>query len=150
MQVRVYRRHLPHWRAEGATYFVTWRLHRSQPHLEPAERDLVVSVLRHFEDERYSLEAYVIMNDHVHVVVTPRPGIELEEVLHSWKSFSAKRLQREHRRSGAVWQNEYHDRIVRDDAELTRKIRYVQRNPVRRWPECHHYPWVWWRVRRRQ
>jgi REP element-mobilizing transposase RayT len=145
MVLRIYRRHMPHWRLEGATYWVTWCLHRNQPTLLPAERDLVVSVLRHFEGQRFALDAFVVMDDHVHLVVTPMPRIELEQIVHSWKSVSAWRLQREHGRRGAVWHNEYHDRIVRNDGELAQKIRYLQRNPAGRWPGIDGYPWVWWR-----
>jgi REP element-mobilizing transposase RayT len=146
MELRVYRRHLPHWRVEGATYFVTWRLYRFQPPLEPEERDLVALVLRHFEGRRYTFHAYVVMYDHVHLVVTPMPGVDLEKILHSLKSYSARRLQREHGRSGAVWQNESHDRIIRNEGELDRTINYVRGNPRRRWPEIEGYRWVWCRA----
>ena len=36
---QLYRRKLPHWRTEGATYFVTWRLASEQSRLAPPERD---------------------------------------------------------------------------------------------------------------
>ena len=68
--LRVYRRKLPHWRLEGATYLVTWRLDRERPDLNFAERDLIALTLERFDDERYGLLSYVVMNDHIHVVVT--------------------------------------------------------------------------------
>lgn len=141
--LRVYRRNLPHWRLDGASYFVTWCLHRRQADLIPAERDLVVEVLRHFEGLRFVLHGFVVMNDHVHVVVTPSRGRPLEQVVHSWKSVSAWRLQREHGRRGAIWQNEYYDRLLRNAGERTQKIRYVLQNPIRRWPGITTYRWVW-------
>ena len=67
----VYRRNLPHWRLKGALYFVTWRVHRSQSILQPGEGDIVVSALWYFEGSRYELHAYVVMDDHVHVIVWP-------------------------------------------------------------------------------
>ena len=139
----VYQRKLPHWRADAATYFVTWRIDRARPDLDPAERDLVSLALRHFDGERYELLAYVVMNDHVHVVVTPRPGRNLEQIVHSWKSYSAHRLRAG--RSGRVWQPEYYDRIIRNEAELSQKIEYTLGNPFTRWPDLTEYPWVWTR-----
>ncbi|WP_194722828.1 hypothetical protein [Noviherbaspirillum malthae] len=62
--------------------------------------------------------------------------------MHSWKSFTANRLQREHGRVGAVWQQESFDRIVRDEAEWLEKIQYIMNNPLKRWPELKTYQWV--------
>jgi len=111
----IYRRKLPHWRLAEATYFVTWRLARNQPLLGGDEKTLVVEVLRHFEDERYTLPAHVVMDDHVHVLVFPLEGYALHRIVHSWKSFSAKQLAKASGRTAPVWQREYLDRIVRSD-----------------------------------
>src|SRR5438477_12201956 len=117
----IYRRRLPHWRLAGSTYFVTWRLASTQSELSPKERDLVVAALRHFEGERYELLAYVVMHDHIHLLATPLETYRLQEIVHSWKSFTANSLQRTSGRRGAVWQDEYYDRIVRDEEELLEK-----------------------------
>lgn len=140
-----YRRNLPHWRLTGATYFLTWRLHQAQTDLTPGERDRVVSALRHFDGERYTLLAYVVMNDHVHVLVRPHGGHRLEQTTHSWKSFTANRMQKESGRVGAVWQDESFDRIVRDEDEFWEKARYILDNPVKRWPGTGDYLWAWLR-----
>ena len=143
MSARSYRRRLPHWRREGATYFVTWRLHRSQRDLSPEERTIVLDVLRHFDGARYRLHALVVMNDHVHVVVTPLAGRELGKIFHTWKSFSAHRMQRETGRRGPLWQIDSYDRIVRCASDLVEKIRYIRNNPSRRWPGRSQYSWLW-------
>ncbi len=140
-----YRRNLPHWRLEGATYFVTWRLHKNQRALQPDERDAVLSALRHFDGQRYDLHAWVVMDDHVHVIVKPHPGCELSQLTHSWKSFTANQLQRSFRRQGAVWQDESWDRIIRDEDEFWEKVEYLLNNPKKHWPEIQDYRWVGWR-----
>jgi REP element-mobilizing transposase RayT len=89
MPERYYRRRLPHWRADEAIYFITWRLSKGQPELAPAERELVMSALRHFEGKRYHLDAFVVMNDHVHVLIAAMEPYRLEDIVHSWKSFTA-------------------------------------------------------------
>jgi REP element-mobilizing transposase RayT len=75
-------------------------------------------VIRHFHGERYRLYAYVVMNDHVHVIFTPGPGQEQGSIVRGWKSFTANRLQRVHGRTGSVWLKDYYDRIVRDEEDL--------------------------------
>ena len=42
----------------------------------------------------------------------------------------------------AVWQDESFDRIVRDQAELNEKGRYILGNPFKRWPELNTYEWI--------
>ncbi len=115
----VYRRRLPHWRAAEAMYFVTWRLAQTQPELSAGERDLVMAALRNFDSQRYDLFGYVVMNDHVHVVVRPATGYHLTKIVESWKSYTANRLQRACGRTGRVWQREYFDRVIRDAQELS-------------------------------
>lgn len=138
----VYRRRLPHWRLSGSTYFVTWRLHGSQSELAPDERSVAVSAIQYFDRQRYEVFAYVVMDDHVHVLVRPHGAHRLQDIVHTWKSYTARRLQREYGRQGAVWQDEYLDRIVRDDAELVQKGEYILNNPFNRWPDIVEYRWV--------
>jgi REP element-mobilizing transposase RayT len=118
-----YRRHLPHWRQDQATYFVTWRLAHGQQELDSIERDLIAATIMSFRARRYELAAYVVMDDHVHALVAPLPGYDLASILHSWKSFTAREMQRKHKRYGRVWQDEYFDRIVRDDKGFAQKLK---------------------------
>jgi len=140
---RFYRRRLPHWRIAGCIYFVTWRLTAHQQELSPEERGIVAAEFQSREGQRYDLHAYVVMNDHIHVLVEPLGALTLERIVHSWKSFTAHQLQRTCRRHGQLWQDEYFDRWVRDEKEYTQKLRYIIGNPWNRWPELREYPWVW-------
>ena len=141
-EFRTYRRKLPHWRMLGAVYFVTWRLAKDQPPLHPEDRTLVVDAIRYFDGKRYEVLAYVVMDDHVHVLVQPLGQNELEQILHSWKSFTANGLRRLRERAAPVWQEEYFDRIVRNDSDLMEKAQYIMGNPLKRWPECTDYAWM--------
>jgi len=143
MSLEIFRRHLPHWKMEGATYFVTWSLAPGQSKLSPEERDVVHSAIMHFDNVRYVVSAFVIMDDHCHVLFAPRQGFDFVSILHTWKSFTANQLQRKFGRIGAIWMQEYFDRIVRDDDEFRQKAEYIVTNPQRRWPEEEEYKWVW-------
>lgn len=140
---RSYRRCLPHWRMESACYFVTWRLRQEQPELQPAERGLVFGALRFYHGTKYVLHAAVVMNDHVHALVTPLGAHRLEQIVRAWKSFTSRKMARGLRSPGGTWLPEYFDRIVRDEAELAEKMSYIQNNPRKRWPEIEEYLWVW-------
>jgi carbamoylphosphate synthase large subunit/REP element-mobilizing transposase RayT len=90
---------------------------------------VVAEALQHFDRERYILDTWVIMPNHVHVLVQIQKGFALSDILHSWKSFTAKEINRIKGAKGALWQDENYDRIVRDFDELRRYRDYIGRNP---------------------
>lgn len=91
--------------------------------------EIVAHALKHFDDKRYLLDHWVIMPSHVHLMVMPLEGHELSEILYSWKSFTAHQLNKNFGRTGAVWQDESFNRIVRDEAELVHYRYYILANP---------------------
>jgi carbamoylphosphate synthase large subunit/REP element-mobilizing transposase RayT len=92
--------------------------------------DLVVSSLKHFDAQRYLLDAFVVMPNHVHVLFKPLTGNSVSSIMHSWKSFSANAINRKLDRKGPVWMAENFDTIVRDSAHLQACRQYIGRNPV--------------------
>jgi REP element-mobilizing transposase RayT len=86
-------------------------------------RDVAVGGLR-------TLDAYVIMPNHVHLLCTPAVSIaELVRRIKGPTSLLANRLLRQ---SGQkFWQEEYFDRIARNDSEFNRIRRYIEYNPVK-------------------
>ena len=52
-------------------------------------------------------------------------------------------MQRDHARRGRVWQDEYFDRMVREEKEFAQKFDYIQSKPWTRWPKLETYDWVW-------
>lgn len=67
----------------------------------PEVADVVAGALKHFDGSRYRLHAWCVMPNHVHVVFQPLDGHTLPEILHSWKSFTAKQTNRLLGRTGA-------------------------------------------------
>jgi len=139
----IYHRRVPHWRLAGSVYFVTWRLQKFQRELAAPERDVIVSTLRHFDGQRYDLLAYVVMPDHVHILVKPFDKHPLSDLVRSWKSYTAYQVQRKHGRYGKIWQEDYFDRIIRNENEFLGKAKYILNNPLKISPQNEEYPWVW-------
>ena len=77
----IYKRRLPHWRLSGAVYFITWRLCPTQPELMHDERSVVASALKHFDGSRYELFAYVVMHNHVHVLIEAKDKYPLQDIV---------------------------------------------------------------------
>jgi predicted solute-binding protein/REP element-mobilizing transposase RayT len=96
---------------------------------EPKTAMIVAAALRHFDSQRYYLDAFVVMPNHVHALVQPLPGHSLKEILRSWKSYSARQINKILGRTGSVWMEESFDRIVRDWNALAKCRDYIARNP---------------------
>lgn len=100
---------------------------------EPVHAHSVEDALLHFDGQRYRLLAWVVMPNHVHVLIETQAGHPLAEVVHSWKSFTAKIILRAlpPGRQGVLWQREYFDRYIRDERHLRAVIEYIDNNPVK-------------------
>jgi valyl-tRNA synthetase len=99
---------------------------------------LVQEALLHFDGRRYDLIAWCIMPNHVHVIVRPFEGNDLADILHSWKSFTAKQANKLLGATGTFWQADYYDHIIRDEEDFRNQINYVLENPnkagLQDWP----------------
>ena len=97
----------------------------------PSIAELVAKAIRFFEGQRYLLNAWVVMPNHVHAVVWPMPNNLLGEIVGSWKGFTGRKANQILIRAGqAFWQPESFDHWIRDDDEKARICRYVVNNPV--------------------
>ncbi|MBW8042342.1 MAG: valine--tRNA ligase [Planctomycetes bacterium] len=102
--------------------------------------ELVQNAMKHFDDERYDLIAWAVMPNHVHAVLKPYKGIELPDILHSWKSYTATKANEVLGRSGAFWQSEYYDHLIRDEKDFIHQVNYILSNPSKAGLE--EWPWV--------
>ncbi len=92
--------------------------------------EIVEKTLLYKDTEDYWLDQYVIMPNHVHVLVTPA-GIPLERSVRAWKSVSAHRINRALGRNGPLWLEESFDHVVRDAHQLAKFEGYIRENPDR-------------------
>jgi putative transposase len=131
-------RNLPHWQMGGATYFLTFRLSREADScpLTSEERAVVLHAILHWQNVRWHIHLTTIMPDHVHIIATPFVSSpdqwhSLSSILHSVKRHSAREINQIRGRTGALWQSETFDRIIRDGAEYGEKANYILQNAVK-------------------
>ena len=96
----------------------------------PRVAEIVQNSLLYFEGERYVLQAWCIMPNHAHVVVTPFDGHEVSTILRSWKSYTANPINRLLGRRGTLWERESFDHLCRKEESVTRFVEYTLSNPV--------------------
>ena len=191
--VRIHEMHLPHWRQDGVTYFITSRLADSMPQekldqwrderatwlrargLRTAEEldalpakarnafhrlftaewhtwldagygacvlrlpgicEIVIAAMMEHHGERYDLDAWVMMPNHFHALVTPLAKWKLGTIVQGWKGASARVINLRLGKTGRLWQSEPYDHIVRSEEQMEHYRRYIAENPIKaRLPE---------------
>ena len=93
--------------------------------------EIVVTALkRGAQLNHYDLRAYVVMANHVHVLLFPK--IPPTKLLRSLKGATAREANRLLGRTGeSLWQAESYDHWVRDEQEFARIVAYIENNPVK-------------------
>lgn len=143
-EFRAYRRNLPHIELAGSVYFITFRT-LDGVKLADAAKDIVLQTVEFHAGKKYDLHACVVMETHVHLVITPlrtrapasrphlneAPYYSLGQIMHSIKSYSAKRIQKVLLREGSLWLDENYDRVIRDDKEYLETLNYIVYNPAK-------------------
>lgn len=114
----------------------------------PAVAELLIENWRFFDGARYQLLAYVVMPNHVHVLIRIINEARLSKIVHSWKSYTAKRIIEldvgwPDANKKAVWQREYWDRYIRDDRHLRAVVDYIHLNPVKAGLVKNPEAWAW-------
>jgi REP element-mobilizing transposase RayT len=95
----------------------------------PEIRSIIEENLIRFHGERYILDEFVIMPNHVHVIVKPLGEYGLSEILHTWKSYTSKQILKLTGRKAPLWMDESFDHIIRSWEQLERFRRYIRENP---------------------
>jgi len=110
---------------------------------------LTEDALQYFDGTRYRLLAWCVMPNHVHSLIEMVEGYSLGGILHSWKSYTAKKTNRILGRSGQFWDEDYYDRTIRDDDHLRIAIEYIEQNPVKARLVTDSRQWKYSSARRR-
>jgi type I restriction enzyme R subunit len=98
---------------------------------DPANAKIVAHALRHFNGDRYELASFVVMPNHVHVLFRPLEGHALPEIVKSWKGFTSREINKRAGKTGALWQDEYWDRLIRHEQHFFKVAEYIRENPVK-------------------
>jgi putative transposase len=89
---------------------------------------LLLDTLAHYrEQRRFLLHEFVIMPDHIHVLLTPAADVSLEKAMQFIKGGFSYRLKFR----GPVWQQSFTNHRVRDSRDYEHHRGYIRMNPVR-------------------
>ncbi|MGB6221210.1 transposase [Haloferula sp.] len=96
----------------------------------PENAQIVANAFEHFDGERYRLVRYVVMPNHVHLLFHPLACHRLPDLVHTWKRFTAREINKRENRSGPLWMADYYDRLIRSQKHFDWVLRYIENNPA--------------------
>ena len=94
-----------------------------------------------------ALHAYVLMTNHVHLLITPKKAAAVPRLIMSLGRRYVQYVNRTHRRTGTLWDSRYKASVVQSDTYLLACQRYIELNPVRAAmvTDPAHYRWTSYR-----
>ena len=96
---------------------------------DPSARQYLIDAIDYYDGNRFGVLAYVIMPNHMHMLVVPLNGYGLDETVSSVLRFSATGINRHIGRKGKFWQTEPFDSIVRNQMHYIKCLEYIKHNP---------------------
>lgn len=144
---------LPRFQIEGHIYYITTVVYDRLPiFMRPAFIIPLLDSLNFYRHKQeFKLLGYVVMPDHIHLVIWPFGKASVADIMQNYKEFTAKRIIRQAevenmenwvkafqeagvetgRSMNKVWQDSYWDMNVYTETFLRQKLNYIHRNPVR-------------------
>ncbi len=116
--------------------------HGTCPLRDPACAEIVAHVLQS-DGVSYLLGDFVVMPNHIHLLVGGMPRDRMLHQVMRWKKQSAFQINRLLGRRGRLWQDESFDHLVRDQAAFERYRRYIAENPAK--ARLREREYLYWR-----
>jgi putative transposase len=96
-----------------------------------ANAELLVKTLFHYRDQgRSALHGFVVMPEHLHVLLTPAEGQPVERCAQCIKGGFSHEVREQF--PGEVWQKGFHEHRIRDAEDFQRQLGYIAANPGKR------------------
>ena len=95
----------------------------------PELANVVGDAISFFDDDKYDLDRFVVMPNHIHAIVQFRTGESLEVVSQSWMRYTARQINAATGCSGVFWQAEPFDHIIRGSEQFEYLQKYIFENP---------------------
>jgi putative transposase len=134
---------LTHRTAPGTSYFVTTKTSQNRALFRVTEiaETVIQTIFDYGQKGEYLLHEFVLMPDHLHILITPSPSNSLEKVMQFIKGGSSYRIRQQRGQKTVLWNAGFHDWTMRDYADWNSKALYIRLNPVKAGFVVHPEDW---------
>lgn len=99
---------------------------------DQANKDILLSSIYHLKDKnRFYLLGFVIMPDHIHLIILPNKNESISKIMQSIKGFVSWRINKENGTKKRIWQKSFYDYVLDSEKKLITKLTYIHRNPLK-------------------
>ena len=91
-------------------------------------QEIIIDALNYYDGKRFDLFDYVIMPNHVHLIVIPYD--DPDKIFQDFKRYTARQINKLLNRKGELWQAEIFDRIIRSIKDYNERAEYIRQNPT--------------------
>ena len=124
---------------EGHSYYITMVTHRRNPILVDNIEALRESFRESKKYYQYSINAIVVLPDHIHMIITPKNASDYPKIIRAIKyNFSIQMTQeleqstaRHKKGMNPIWQKRYYEHTIRGEKDYLRCIEYMKNNPIK-------------------
>jgi len=124
---------------DGHSYYITIVTHKRNPLLIDNIELLRESFRESKQYFRYSIDAIVVLPDHIHMIITPKNVNEYPKIIKAIKynfsrHFNVEEEQsysRYKRKIKPIWQKRYYEHTIRDEKDYVRCLEYIRNNPLK-------------------
>ena len=122
-----------HRTAPGASYFVTTRCWEDRNVFQVTENAeiLTLTLFQYRDQGSYLLHEFIVMPNHLHLLLTPSANTSLEKAVQLVKGASSHTIHKARENSVKIWQEGFHDWTIRDAGDWQSKVEYIRLNPLR-------------------
>ena len=124
---------LRHRTSPGCTYFITTDTWQNREIFRVSETaEIVTQRITSCRDQgAYLLHEFVVMPNHLHLLLTPAENASLERSIQLIKGGSSHKIHQQRGHRMQIWQSGFHDWTVRDVKDYRTKCEYIRLNSVR-------------------
>ena len=108
----------------------------------PELATIVGDAILYYQGTKYDLDRFIVMPNHVHAIVQFRVGASLKIVSQSWMRYTARKIHAATGGSGAFWQPEPFDHIIRSPEQFEYLQKYTAENPQK--ANLHDGEFLYW------
>ena len=123
---------LRHQAFPGATYFVTTKCWQNISIFQVTQSAeiLITKMLEYRDKGNYLLHEFVVMPNHLHILIIAGSSTSLERAMQLIKGGSSHEVRKVRGTTASIWQSGFHESRVRDAADYKSKADYILFNPV--------------------
>ena len=123
---------LQHRTSKGCTYFVTTKTWENRAIFQAKDiAEILISCLTSYQEkDAFLLHEFVVMPNHLHLLLTPAADPSLEKAMQLIKGGASHQIHKVQENNSPIWHSSVHESTIRDLFDFRNRRRYIHMNPV--------------------